>query len=148
MRINITQMALSFIAGFGLLAGTAVAQITADIDANIPFSFTVGNQTLAAGKYLIHPLDIGELEIQAQNGKAVAIETTEQAQANTEPKDTELIFRRYGDHEFLDKVFLAGDPYGVELARSKMERRLMAQGQKATEHHQPAKAHARVPKVS
>jgi hypothetical protein len=63
------------------------------------------------------------------------------AKANTEPRKTELIFHRYGDREFLTKVFIEGSQDGVELTQSKLEKELMDKGQKAVVHSHPAMRH-------
>jgi hypothetical protein len=58
-----------------------------------------------------------------------------QSQAATTPAHTELVFRRYGDKEFLSKVFEAGNKAGVAISEpSKLEKELQAQGRQAMEH--------------
>ena len=130
---------------FALLAGMLSltptflsAQITGDIDANIPFRFIVNQTTLAPGKYVIRPVDDESLEIIGAGEHATVFVITMHAEANKEPARTELVFNRHGNQEFLSKVFVAGNRYGVELTKSPMEKKLDDAGQKHEVHSQPA----------
>lgn len=139
--MNIKQLAIALVAAFGLMQGVGAAQITAPIDADIPFQFVVGNTTLAPGKYLLTARGDEELEIHSINGPTGVLHTVFQAEANSEPRKTELIFHRYGNREFLTKVFIEGSSEGVELTQSKLEKELMDQGQSAVVHSHPGMRH-------
>jgi hypothetical protein len=120
---------LCLLAGMG--ASTAWAQIDTDttVEANIPYTFVVGSTTLPAGKYIVRMPDSSEpnvLEIRAANGHtAVAFETSD---ANQTPNKDGLVFNKIGDTYFLSQVWITGSASGNQLAKSKMEKRLEANG--------------------
>ena len=96
------QLLLSFIAlSFALTIhpSKAHAQIIGELEANIPFQFHAGNVKLPAGKYLIHMLDGGAdpgvMEITNADGSTAALFEVQQAQANSSPAKSELIFDKY-----------------------------------------------------
>jgi hypothetical protein len=141
--MNPKRFAMTLVAAlaFGLFQPAATAQLTNDIESEIPFSFTVGNKTLAAGKYVFHAMDADALEVRSATGQAVVMQAAMQAQKETAPKESELVFHRIGKQEFLYQVFLQGNAMGVELERSKAERELEGKGLKAVGHSHPAKMH-------
>lgn len=141
--MNLKRFAVTLVAALtlGLLQGAAMAQLTNDVESDVPFSFMVGNQTLAAGKYVFHATDADTLEVRSASGHAVVMQTVMQAQKESAPKESELVFQRIGKQEFLHQVFLQGNPLGVELEPSKAERELEGKGQKAVKHSHPAKMH-------
>jgi hypothetical protein len=75
-----------------------------------------------------------------QNGTTVAQFPVRQSIDNHRPRHSELVFRRYGNTEFLTKVFEEGSKSGVRLTdTSKKEERLASQGQQAVEHSEVQK---------
>ncbi len=126
MKKLMTMIAtLSLLAMVG--AGTARAQVIDAIVADIPFDFTVGTQTLPAGRYTVKPL--GEITgstmiISSAEGKNLQVFTTQNAQMNKAPHDAELIFHRVGDQYFLYEVFEQANPLGAMLPKPHAERRL------------------------
>lgn len=111
-------------------AGTARAQVTDAVKADIPFAFTVGKITLPAGQYIIRPVD-SPLEkfmtISDTKGKYLGVFSYEDAQAKEEPRQAELIFEHVGDRYFLYEVFDPANPLGAEIPKSHTERRLEKQ---------------------
>jgi len=108
-------------------AGTARAQVVYGIKADIPFDFTVKNTTLPAGRYAIKPF--GEMPqslmaIVSEEGKILAVFSTEDAQMTRPPQNSELIFHRLGDHYFLYEVFEQGEGIGAMIPKPRAERRL------------------------
>ena len=120
-------------------AGSAAnAQITNVVEATISHDFIVGTKTLPAGKYVFQMQQGSSgavMTVTSENGKASDVFTVRESQAPAVPAHTQLIFRRYGDKEFLSKVFQAGSKTGVAVAgESKLEKELIAKGQQASEH--------------
>lgn len=122
---------LTIIATLSLLAvvgtGTARAQVTDAVVADIPFEFTVVNMTLPAGRYTVKPF--GEMPgnlmaIVSEEGKILRMFTIESAQVNEPPRDAELIFHRVGDHYFLYEIFEQANSLGVMIPKPRAERRL------------------------
>ncbi|MEZ5361434.1 MAG: hypothetical protein R2748_03585 [Bryobacterales bacterium] len=142
--MNTRQFLLALIAGFGLLQGIGAAQITMPVDANIPFSFVVGDTTLGPGKYVITMQGDENILVRSANDHAAVDHIVIPAMTTSAPKETELVFNRYGNREFLTKVFLEGNSNGVELTQSKLERELMGKGQKPVTHSHPAKCECKM----
>ena len=115
-----------------VIAGGAVgyAQVTDLIEVNIPFSFTVGDTTLPAGKYILKSLDIpeGAMTIRTADGHRGRVFLTGEAQIAAWPKQSELIFNRIGDRYFLSEIFEKGNNVGAEVQKSRAEKRLEKQG--------------------
>jgi len=122
------QLLLSFIALFFALTiypSKAHAQIIGELEANIPFQFHAGNIKLPAGKYVIHMLDDSNLtimEITSADGSTSALFEVHEAEANSAPAKSELIFNKYGNRYFLAKLFDEGNPGGNEVAESRYEK--------------------------
>jgi hypothetical protein len=110
---------------------TARAQVIDTVVADVPFGFTIDNVTLPAGEYEIKRVNSAYpsvMEISSKEGHRTVIFVVGSAQMNKEPRQTELIFDRVGDQYFLSKIFEAWDSNGVELPKSRSERRLQKEG--------------------
>lgn len=94
------------------------------INATIPFDFTIGAKSFAAGDYSVRQLNDSVLLIQSlKDGKGVMTmvlpgETTKKAGIPV------LTFNRYGDHYFLSGV--SGDDRGWKLHQSAAEKEMVA----------------------
>ncbi len=128
------MLGCSLIAGAGCLD----AQISDTIRAHLNHSFLIGDKTLPPGDYTLRmshdPAD-GVMIIQNKSGDNVAEFTVRQSVDSRTPKHTELMFRKYGNAEFLSKVYEGGSKNGVAVTEdSKEEKKLLASGQRGTEH--------------
>ena len=116
----------------------ANAQITNTIEAHVNHSFMIGDKTLPPGDYTFRMMDNSNLSVMTVNSddnKVNEVFNVERTVDNHRPKHSELVFRKFGDTEFLSKVFETGSKSGVELTESrKQEARLASQGQRAVEH--------------
>jgi len=122
---------------FGVIGTVrANAQITNEIRAHVNHSFMVGDKTLPAGDYTFRIESSYEIMImQNKNGDNVAEFTVRESVDNHTPKHSELVFRKYGNTEFLSKIYEIGSKDGVALTESsKEESRLANQGQHGMEH--------------
>jgi hypothetical protein len=127
---------------FGLALTTAAsrlnAQITNPIEAHVNHSFMIGDKTLPPGDYTFrveNGSDLGVMDVQNKSGDNVAQFNVRQSIDNRRPKHSELVFKRYGNTEFLSKVYEAGSKSGVAVTEtSKEEMRMMKEGQHAMEH--------------
>jgi len=119
---RIIAIALLTIAGF-LTAGSALAADRA-VTADVPFAFTVGEQALPAGTYLIYPAGwrpSGTIEIQSKDSHYATLITVFAADkvANGVGK---LVFHRYGNQYFLAEVLCPAAALTVDLPVSKQEK--------------------------
>jgi len=127
---------------FGLVLTTAAsrlsAQITNPIRAHVDHSFMIGDKTLPPGDYTFRiegNSDLGVMTVQNKNGDNVAQFSVRQSIDNRRPKHSELVFKRYGNVEFLSKVYEGGSKNGVSVSEtSKEEMHMMKEGQRAIEH--------------
>jgi hypothetical protein len=119
------------------------AQITNAIQAHVNHSFLIGDKTLPPGDYTFRMMDGSDLSIMTvstSNGKGLAVFHVESAIDNHTPRHSELVFKRYGNTEFLSKIFEVGSKTGVGLTEtSKEEERLVNGGQHAMEHSEEQK---------
>jgi hypothetical protein len=121
--------------GGGVVANAQVDSVP-QIEANVPFAFTVGDTKLPAGKYEIRTLDENEpavLEITSVDGHtSVAFDTENASRPGTHlAKTTELVFDKVGDRYFLSQVWVSGSETGSELVKSRSQKKLEAKGTKA-----------------
>ena len=112
--------------GGGIVANAQVDSETI-IQANVPFAFVIGDNTLPAGEYEIRGIDDntpGVLEVVSVKGRKRIVFETDAAQTrdNEPATKTELVFTKAGDKYFLSQVWVAGNGSGSELRRSKMEK--------------------------
>jgi hypothetical protein len=115
----------------------AHAQIIGDLEVNIPFAFHAGNAKLPAGKYRIHVLDNTDLnimEITSADGSTSALFEVQDAEANTTPAKSELIFNKYGNRYFLAKLFDEANPSGSQVVESRYEKKISQQTMEGQEH--------------
>ena len=115
----------------------AHAQIVGELEVNIPFQFYAGNAKLPAGKYILHMLDNSDLttmEISTPDGSTSALFEVQDAEANSAPAKSELIFNKYGNRYFLAKVFDEGNPDGSRVPESRYEKRVSQAAEEAQEH--------------
>ena len=140
-QLLLSSIALVFTLTF--FSSKAHAQISGEIEANIPFQFHAGNTKLPAGKYVIHVLDntdLGIMEITSADGSTSALFDVRNADANSAPAKTELIFNKYGNRYFLAKLFDEGNPAGSTVDKSRYEEKV---GEAAAEAQTHVPAHHR-----
>jgi len=120
-----------------LIAPSANAQITGEIRANIPFSFYVQDTRLPAGSYTLSMLDDSELQvmqIRSQDGKAAVVFDVDDTRLDSTPSTTELIFHRYGNHEYLSRIFESGSAEGSRVVLIRSAKSMQNDNTKPHEH--------------
>ncbi len=114
------------------------AQINNPIRAHVDHSFVIGDKTLPPGDYTFQMMEGSNLTVMTVTGpsnKVSAVFNVQRSIDDHTPKHSELVFRKYGDTEFLSKVYESGTKTGVEVTESrKQEARFASQGQRAVEH--------------
>ena len=128
--------------GLGLLAAFALAplceaQIVGQIDATVSHSFIIGAKTYPAGTYQFRMQGGSDMQVMSiTNAKGDSDEFgVRQSTAPTTPAHSQLVFKRYGDKEFLSKIYEGGNASGVAVSQnSKEEKELLAQGKQPVEH--------------
>jgi hypothetical protein len=118
-------------------------QITNPIEAHIDHRFIIGNTTLPPGDYTFRMLqdsDLSAMSATSKNDKVNVDFLVRESMLDHTPRHSELVFRKYGNYEFLSKVFESGSKSGVELTEtSRHKSRLVKQGQPGMEHTEEQK---------
>jgi hypothetical protein len=109
-----------------LVAGSAIAQTT-HVRANVPFNFTVGDKTLAAGTYDVETVsdrDSKMLLLRTDDGKSSLIVGSNAAQTLKPADKTKLVFHKYGSQYFLAEIWKEGATRGNQLPACGREKEL------------------------
>lgn len=119
-------MAALVAASLGFIAPKpAPASTGVQVEANVPFSFTAGIETLPAGRYVFtvdDPMEPSELTIQRKDGSKVDVVLTA-TEPHPEPaNDSKLVFDQYGTDHFLAKVVVAGFDEARVLPKQEIQR--------------------------
>jgi len=136
-RQYLLSLFIALVFALTMYPSKAQAQIVGDLEVNIPFQFHAGNTKLPAGQYRIHVLDNADLtvmEISSVDGTTSALFEVQQAEANSEPAKSELIFNKYGNRYFLAKLFDEGNPSGSQVLKSAYEKRVSQETAEAQAH--------------
>lgn len=144
MKRHVKTLAPVLIAFFAVAGAQALnAQIMDAIHAHVDHSFVIGDQTLPPGEYTFRMMEGSDLTVMTVTGgknQTNEVFNVEQTVDDHRPKHSELVFRKYGDTEFLSKIFEAGSKSGVELTETKkQEARRAKEGQHAMEHTEEQK---------
>jgi len=139
MKRHVRTLAPVLIAFFAAGGAQALnAQIINAIQAHIDHSFVIGDKTLPPGEYTFRMTtdpDQSLMIVANQTGTNVAQFLVRQSIDDHRPSHSELVFHKYGNAEFLSKLFQAGSRNGLAVTEpSKQEEHLMNEGQQALEH--------------
>jgi hypothetical protein len=137
LKHQLLALFIALIFALTLHTTNAQAQIIGDLVVNIPFQFHAGSSRLPAGKYVIHMLDNTDLtimEISSADGSVSALFNVQSAESNSTPAKSELIFNKYGNRYFLDKLFDEDNPDGSRVVESRYEKRMDKATLEAQEH--------------
>jgi hypothetical protein len=95
------------------------------INATIPFDFTVGSKSFPAGDYSVKQVNEYVLLIQSiTDGTGVMTMTIPSEKTQKSDGTPVLVFNRYGDSYFLSKV--SGEDRGWKLHQSPVEKEMVA----------------------
>jgi hypothetical protein len=136
-RHHLLSFFIALIFAMTIYPAKAHAQIIGNLEVTIPFQFHAGNAKLPAGKYIIHMLDNSDLtvmEITSSDGSTSALFEVQDAEANSTPPKSELIFNKYGNRYFLAKVFDEGNAEGSEVSKSGYEKKIKQETTEAQAH--------------
>ena len=104
-----------------LVTSTALGQTDWGVTmANIPFAFTVANDTLPPGRYTVTPVNQTLLRIFNSHNQGTFVPTTGVEGKATE-STSKMVFHRYGDAYFLSEVWASASGRKVFQSRSEGE---------------------------
>lgn len=120
-----TMIAMIVLVGSMAVAAQAQTSGRTRMIANIPFEFSVGNQTLPAGEYGVTPInpasDHAVLQLRSKDGSSSAMIQMGAAIGKAQ-ESAKLVFRRYGDKYFFAEAWVDGDSSGLQTLKSRSER--------------------------
>jgi hypothetical protein len=120
-----TMIAMIVLVGSMAVAAKAQTSGRAQLTANIPFEFNVGNKTLPAGEYTVTQVnpasDHAVLRLRSRDGSAGAMVQMGSVIGKAQ-ESAKLIFNRYGNHYFFAQAWVDGDNAGFEAQKSRAER--------------------------
>jgi len=115
------------VVGMGLLSLLSVmplaAQIADGVDFTTSFPFYAGNAKMPAGSYKITQSDMDEsiLQIQSKDGvHSALVEFIPTHSAQPHPH-SDVTFHKYGDTEYLNRIWVEGQEYGMKVDPTKAE---------------------------
>ena len=129
-RYELLSLFIALVFALTMYPTKAQAQIVGTLEVDVPFQFHVGNVKLPPGKYNIHVLDNSDLtvmEITNADGSSSALFEVRDAETKSAPGKSELVFNKYGNRYFLEKLFDESNPSGSAVVKSGYEKRI-AQG--------------------
>jgi hypothetical protein len=114
-----------------LLASVANAQanftFTKGAVANIPFAFSVGEQSYPAGVYTLQIDREKQMVVIRNSDRKSRIFLANNDDIQVAPRKSQLVFRRMGDHFFLTAIWTEGSNQGERLIPGKMETEMARQ---------------------
>lgn len=123
-RLSLIVVAATLTLTFSLAAYAQTAA-PAELIANIPFKFHVGEKTMPAGTYRIRCIntssDARVLQLRSADGRSSAVVQTTNVIGKLQD-DARLVFRRYGNSYYFAEAWLASDTTGLALRKSAHEK--------------------------
>lgn len=106
-----------------LSAMPLAAQIANSVDFTTPFPFYAGSAKMSAGSYRITQSDIGAsiLHIQSNDGVHSSLVDTVPTYSAHSHSDSDVTFQKYGGTEYLTRVWLQGQEYGMKLIQIRLK---------------------------
>jgi hypothetical protein len=130
LKVAVATVALTLGSAF-----PALAQINDGMGFNTSFAFYAGNAKMPAGSYRITQTDIdaNELQIQSADGKHSVFVDFIPMHAEQPHAHSDVTFHKYGDVEYLNRIWVAGQRYGMKVEATKAEQKV-ASTTAVTEH--------------
>ncbi len=108
-----------------LIAGVSSAKAQTapnpELIAKIPFSFSVGDKTMAAGEYSVHCVNPGSsvkvLQFRSEDGNVSVLVSTNSVNGSVQD-NARLVFYRYGDQYFFAQAWMPADGIGLQTRKS------------------------------
>jgi len=118
MKTRVGRLVVLALVVSTIAALTGRAQITNQLDFKVSQPFTAGNATLAAGSYVIRPVqgtDHMVIEISSASGKPSIMVEVESVQPDAAQGGSHVIFNKYKNILVLSQVFPGAGNTGYQL---------------------------------
>jgi|ERR1700677_2525196 hypothetical protein len=102
------------------------AQVAYGVKFTAPFPFYVGNTQMPSGSYsLTQPDDLFNkiVQVKSEDGLHSAYINVIPTESLEPPRQSKVVFERYGDTLYFDRVILQGDPDGIAAESTKAEKK-------------------------
>jgi hypothetical protein len=101
----------------------ALAQMDTALGFKTSFPFYAGNAKMPAGSYKITQTDIdaNDLQIQSADGKYSAFVDFIPMHAEAPHAHSDVTFHKYGNVEYLNRIWVVGQRYGMKVEPTKAE---------------------------
>lgn len=134
MKNRVLQSCSLFVVAFLLAVVSARAQMIEVYHADIPFEFTIGNDTYEAGEYAFSLKSVGQLasvlKINDEKGQSLREVAVMKNGSSSENKKAMLVFNRYGKSNVLEEIVVPDA--GFNAPKSKVTKRFAKKaGQKS-----------------
>jgi hypothetical protein len=118
-----TMLALILVMALATAVVTAQAQASNKVIADVPFEFSVGYKTIAAGECIVRTVaSAGDaLLIQSGDEGTSALRLTAATDRAKDKSRARLVFHRYGQRYFLAEVWSGANASGRRLLESREE---------------------------
>jgi len=105
-----------------------MAQIDNGLDFTTTFPFYAQNTKMPAGAYKVTQADFDQstLLIQSMDGKYSAFVDFIPTRAEQPHKQSDVTFHKYGNVEYLNRLWVEGQRYGMKLETTKSEKKAAA----------------------
>ena len=99
------------------------AQIDNGVDFTTSFPFYAGDAKLPAGNYRVFQpdMDVDILQIQDLDNLRSTFVDFNPTQSRQPHRNSAVSFEKYGDRDYLDRVWIEGQTYGVKTDPTKVE---------------------------
>ena len=106
----------------------AAAQIDNGVNFTTSFPFYAGNARMPAGSYKITQSDMDESILQIQSKDVVHSALVEFIPTHSEQPhpQSDVTFHKYGDIEYLNRIWVQGQKYGMKVDHTKAEMKAAA----------------------
>jgi hypothetical protein len=102
------------------------AQVAYGVKFTAPFPFYVGDTRMPSGSYsLTQPDDLFNkiVQVKSEDGLHSAYINVIPTESLEPPRQSKVVFERYGDTLYFDRVILQGDTYGIAAESTKAEKK-------------------------
>jgi hypothetical protein len=118
-RVAVTMAILGMLSAMPL-----VAQIDHGVDFTTSFPFYAGNTKMPAGSYRITQSETEASElllVESKDGKDAAYIDFVPTQSAEPHAHTDVTFHKYGDTEYLNRIWVEGQQFGMKVDPTKAE---------------------------
>jgi hypothetical protein len=102
------------------------AQVAYGVKFTAPFPFYVGNTQMPSGSYSLTQPDAlfnKIVQVKSEDGLHSAYINVIPTESLEPPRQSKVVFERYGDTLYFDRVILQGDPDGIAAESTKAEKK-------------------------